>query len=130
MCGVTARDFAVLAAARSKKQKGRGRGCLGLFIGAALGLIKAGSNEDLRGGVTVSGDVNARKKRSEVGDDVWAPPVSEREGRQRIPVRGLLVGLRVVSSAGPNRFPGSSYIFIFFFLFFFFCFLVSFINFA
>jgi hypothetical protein len=32
MCGVTARDFTVLAAARSEKQKGRGRGCLGLFI--------------------------------------------------------------------------------------------------
>jgi hypothetical protein len=46
----------------------------------ALGLIKAGSNEDLRGGVAVSGDVNAGKKRSEVSDDRWAPPAVRGRG--------------------------------------------------
>jgi hypothetical protein len=76
--------------------------------------IKAGLSE----GLLRPFPVRSNRLRLKVGDDVWAPPVSEREGRQRIPVRGLLVGLRVVSSAGPNRFPGSSYIFISSFSFF------------
>jgi hypothetical protein len=37
ICGATARDFAILAAARAEKQKGRGSGCPGLFIGAGAG---------------------------------------------------------------------------------------------
>jgi hypothetical protein len=68
-----ARDFTVLAAARAEKQKGRGRGCPGLFIGTARDRNRQGLKELKRGGrsycveETVTGVVNARKKMALVG---------------------------------------------------------------
>jgi hypothetical protein len=88
VCGAPARNFAVLAVARAEKQKGRGRGCPGLFIGTgegskwqALIRIKRGRycTEE-----TVVGVVNARKKKLR-WPDVRARAVSEGERRLRYP---------------------------------------------
>jgi hypothetical protein len=49
---------------------------------------------------------------------MWGPFVSEREGKEAVPVRRIPGGLWAIFAAGPKGRPGA--LFIFFFLFYFF----------
>jgi hypothetical protein len=57
--------------------------------------------------------------------DEGVPPVSEKEGRERVPVRGSFLGRGLVSLLGRNSSPGSISYFSFLFFFSFSVFFIS-----
>jgi hypothetical protein len=118
-----------LAASWARERRGKGRGGRGPFILVVGSSIKAG-------GKGIDGGGRSYWKRSPAGvsvqawrrphADVGVPPVSERKGREGVPVRlrGFL-GRGLFSRLGWKVSPGSILIFYFFFvlfLFWIFCF--------
>jgi hypothetical protein len=80
MCGAPARNFAVLAAVRAEKQKGRGRGRPGIFIGEAGGQNGPVLNRELKRGNQSEGNGLRRDLRPEEEDDLALTGGSHQSG--------------------------------------------------